>query len=79
MASVLGVDPSRIKIVSVYAGSVNIDIQVLSDAIKQVVDENGASVATEATFEELAKIQTTIDNVFTVDPTNPNDPNLVIL
>lgn len=79
MASVLGVDPSRIKIVSVYAGSVNIDIQVLSDAIKQVVDENGASVATEATFEELAKIQTTIDNVFTVDPNNLNDPNLVIL
>lgn len=79
MASVLGVDPSRIKIVSVYAGSVNIDIQVLADAIKQVLDENGASVASEATFEELAKIQTTIDNVFTVDPTNPNDPNLLKL
>lgn len=31
MASVLGVDPSRVKIVSVYTGSVVIEIQILAD------------------------------------------------
>ena len=51
MASVLGVDPSRIKIVSVYTGSVVIDIQVLADALTQVInEETGASMPSQAAY-----------------------------
>jgi hypothetical protein len=32
MASVLGIDISRVKVVSVFEGSLNIQVQILSDA-----------------------------------------------
>lgn len=41
MASVLGIDASRIKIVSVFEGSLNVGVQILDNPTTQIVNDNG--------------------------------------
>jgi len=41
LASVLGIDASRVKVVSVYEGSLNVGVQITDDPSTQIVNSNG--------------------------------------
>jgi hypothetical protein len=58
MASVLGVHISRVKIVSVYEGSLNVDMQILDDPDKLVTNTNGTSTTSSTTATDMAALQT---------------------
>jgi hypothetical protein len=56
MASVLGIDASRIKVVSVYEGSLNVNFQILSDPATVTANSDGAVVASQAAITDLKAI-----------------------
>ena len=41
LAAVLGIDASRVKVVSVYEGSLNVGVQILDDSATQIVNADG--------------------------------------
>ena len=56
MASVLGIDASRIKVVSVYEGSLNVNFQILSDPATVTANAVGAVIASQAAITDLKAI-----------------------
>jgi hypothetical protein len=53
LASALGIDPSRVKVVSIYTGSVNVDIEILSNPELIETNPDGSIIANEETYKEL--------------------------
>ena len=60
MASVLGIDASRIKIVSVFEGSLNVGVQILDNPTTQIVNDNGTVTSQVAVKSELAALSATL-------------------
>ena len=60
MASVLGIDASRIKIVSVFEGSLNVGVQILDNPTTQIVNDNGTITSQVAVKSELAALSATL-------------------
>ena len=60
MASVLGIDASRVKIVSVYEGSLNIDVQVLSDPTTIVTNADGSVQQSTVALADLTTLTSTL-------------------
>jgi len=56
LASVLGIDITRVKIVSVYEGSLNVDVQILDNPDAQIVNENQTVTPTVATLIEMTQL-----------------------
>jgi len=56
MASVLGIDASRIKVVSVYEGSLNVNFQILSDPATVTANSDGVVAASQAAITDLKAI-----------------------
>jgi hypothetical protein len=53
MAAVLGIDASRVKVVAVYEGSLNIEVQIQSDPITIATDSLGAALPSIPAVVEL--------------------------
>ena len=45
MAAVLGIDVSRVKIVSVFEGSLNVGVQILDNPTTQIVNGDGTVIS----------------------------------
>lgn len=60
MASVLGIDPSRVKVVSVYEGTVNIVTQILDDPNTQVINSDNTVTSQVTVKSELAALSATL-------------------
>ena len=69
LASVLGIDISRVKVVAAYEGSLNVQIQIKDDPAQQTTNDNGSVTATSA---QLQQLQTLSSTLLAAVATNPN-------
>ena len=60
MASVLGIDPSRVKVVSVFEGSLNVQVQILDNPDTQVVNADQTVTSQASVKAELAALSATL-------------------
>ena len=61
LASVLGIDITRVKIVSVFEGSLNVQVQILDDPTKQVTSTTTAAVTSAPeSVAQLAQLTTVL-------------------
>lgn len=58
MASVLGIDISRVKVVSVFEGSLNIQVYIQSDVSSVVTNEDGSVSASPVALADLNQLST---------------------
>lgn len=65
MASVLGIDASRVKVVSVYEGSLNVDFQVLSNPATMTTAADGTVTSSAQSMAELSNINSVITTALT--------------
>lgn len=61
LGAVLGIDVTRIKIVSVYEGSVNVDVQIMGDEADIQTNENQSVTSTATAYQDLTTIQSTLN------------------
>lgn len=79
LASSLGIDITRVKIVSVYEGSLNVEVQILDDESVQIVNEDESITTTAAAVTELNQVQAKMmSTLSTNDPTVLGAPVLEI-
>jgi hypothetical protein len=60
LASVLGIDASRIKVVSVFEGSVNVEVQILDDPAMQITKEDGTLQPQTSTLAIMTTLSSTL-------------------
>ena len=79
MASVLGVDITRVKIVSVFEGSLNVGIQILDDTTKNIVKPDGTVTTSVATVTEMTALKAKlVEKLTTATPTTLGAPILEV-
>jgi hypothetical protein len=54
---VLGVDFTRVKIVAVFEGSLNVEVQVLDDTAKQITNSDETVTTTAETVSEMTQLK----------------------
>lgn len=66
LAAVLGIDITRVKIVSVYEGSLNVEVQILDDPLTQTVNEETQAVtSTQQSVVQLSYLGEKLINTLT--------------
>jgi len=79
LASVLGVDITRVKIVAVYEGSLNVEVQVLDDSSKQITNTDQTVTTTAVTVTEMTQLKAKlVETLTTAAPSTLGAPILEV-
>lgn len=79
MASVLGIDITRVKIVSVYEGSLNVDVQILDNTSLNTQNPDQTQTTSVATVTEMTGLKAKlVQTLTTASPTTLGAPVLEV-